>query len=283
MLHRSELKSPTAPLRTPIGYYGAKTLIAPSIVAAFPDHTHYVEPYGGSLAVLLAKRRSPLETVNDLDESLMTFWRVLRDQPDELNRVCALTPHAREEHRVAAFEDGEFSDLEIARRVFVQLNQGRAATLRRWAGWRHHAKYDGSASSLPARLDRYLDRMPPAAARLRSVSLEFRPAFDIIEYFGQHPEVLIYADPPYLASTRSTSLHYRYEMRDEHDHRDLADLLSDCRASVVVSGYDSPLYRELYDGWYTQLIPTGTTRGGAWAARTEVLWSNRPPRQGELW
>jgi hypothetical protein len=49
-----------------------------------PEHTHYVEPFAGSLAVLLAKPRSKMETVNDLDQDLMTFWRVLRDRPDEL-------------------------------------------------------------------------------------------------------------------------------------------------------------------------------------------------------
>lgn len=85
-------------MKPPIAYYGAKVTIGGQIAALLPDHEHYVEPFGGSLAVLLAKRPSRMETVNDLDGELMTFWRVLRDRPADLQRACALTPHARAEH-----------------------------------------------------------------------------------------------------------------------------------------------------------------------------------------
>ena len=81
----------------PIPYFGGKQALAPWIVSLFPKHGHYVEPYCGSLAVLLAKSPARMETVNDTDSKLMTFWRVLRDRPIDLARVCALTPHSRAE------------------------------------------------------------------------------------------------------------------------------------------------------------------------------------------
>jgi hypothetical protein len=71
----------------PFAYFGGKTrlLAGPDRrPAAARLHDHYVEPFAGSLAVLLAKPRSPMETVNDLDGDLMTFWRVLRERPDDL-------------------------------------------------------------------------------------------------------------------------------------------------------------------------------------------------------
>ena len=76
-------------LAAPFPYFGGKTSHAARIASLLPDHGHYVEPFAGSLAVLLAKPRSRMETVNDLDGDLMTFWRVLRDQPEELARACA--------------------------------------------------------------------------------------------------------------------------------------------------------------------------------------------------
>lgn len=85
----------TAP---PMAYYGGKTRLAAKIAALLPAHDHYVEPFAGSLAVLLAKKPSRMETVNDLENLLMTFWRVLRDKPEQLARVCALTPHSRAEY-----------------------------------------------------------------------------------------------------------------------------------------------------------------------------------------
>ncbi|MPZ66778.1 MAG: hypothetical protein GEU83_15145 [Pseudonocardiaceae bacterium] len=108
----------------PFAYFGGKTLLAPKVVRLLPDHEHYVEPFAGSLAVLLAKPPTGMETVNDLDGDLMTFWRVLRDRPGELTRSCALTPHARAEHQGGYDRDG-CDDLETARRVWVMLTQGR--------------------------------------------------------------------------------------------------------------------------------------------------------------
>ena len=58
----------------------------------------YVEPFAGSLAVLFAKPRARHEIVNDLDGGLVTFFRVLRDRPDDLIRACTLTPFSRAEH-----------------------------------------------------------------------------------------------------------------------------------------------------------------------------------------
>jgi DNA adenine methylase len=116
-------------MKPPFTYFGGKTAIAERIVSLLPPHEHYVEPFAGSLAVLLAKPPSAMETVNDLNCDLMIFWRVLRDQLADLERVCALTPHSRAE-RNAAYESAP-DDLERARRVWVTLTQGRGGHLGR--------------------------------------------------------------------------------------------------------------------------------------------------------
>lgn len=71
-------------LKPPLSYFGGKTMVAPQIAALLPSHEHYVEPFAGSLAVLLAKPRSDHETVSDIDGDIMAFWRVLRDRPGDL-------------------------------------------------------------------------------------------------------------------------------------------------------------------------------------------------------
>lgn len=122
-------------MKPPFPYYGGKTRVAQQIVDLLPPHGHYVEPFAGSLAVLLAKPVSQLETVNDINSDLVTFFRVLRDQPDELIRICALTPHSREEHALSRLRE-DLTELERARRTFVNLSQGRSASLRK-TGWAH--------------------------------------------------------------------------------------------------------------------------------------------------
>jgi DNA adenine methylase len=264
-------------LAPPFAYYGGKTTLAERIADLLPPHRHYVEAFAGSLAVLLAKPPSLMETVNDLDGHLMTFWRVLRDRPEDLMRVCALTPHSRAEHQ-AAYDLDVVDELERARRVWVCLTQGRGNTLRR-TGWRHFQDPGRRGpTSMPDYLTSYVERMRGAAARLAHASLEQRDALDLIADYGRHAEVCIYADPPYLGSTRS-SRQYLVEMSHDDQHQALAEALHACAASVVLSGYHSPLYDKLYADWHRVEIATYTGQGNHSAdrndRRVEVLWSNR--------
>jgi len=262
--------------KPPMTYYGGKIRIAERVAALLPEHDQYLEPFAGSLAVLLAKRPAPHETVNDLDGELMAFWRVLRDRPTDLARVCALTPHSRAEHEASRDLAG-LDDLELARRVWVQVTQSRAG-VRRKTGWRQYIDPAGTKTSMPAHLDAYVDRMAAAAERLHNVSLECRPALELIRAFGRIRTALIYADPPYLHTVRSggeKKREYLHDMYGERQHLELLDELRADRAAVVLSGYSSPLYDDLLAGWDRVEIPTVSGHGTD-RRRTEVLWSNRP-------
>ena len=274
-------------MKPPFTYFGGKTALAERIAALLPAHEHYIEPFAGSLAVLLAKRPSPMETVNDLDGDLMNFWQVLRDNPEGLERACALTPHSRGEY-LASYDLTGTEGLERARRVWVRLTQGRGGSMRR-TGWRYYVNPRGSSSSMPDYLEAYTDRLAAAAARLAMVSLECKPALELIAQYGQHKGCLIYADPPYLGSVRNPRAaraghgrEYSAEMLTDEQHQELADALNAAAAAVVLSGYPSPLYDELYGGWHRREIPVFNGNGTGDRSRTEVLWSNRPFTQGSL-
>ena len=265
-------------MKPPIPYFGSKSTLAPQIVTRLPEHGHYVEPFCGSLAVLMAKPRSQSETVNDIDGDLMCFWRMLRDRPDDLERACALTPHSRSELEAAWSLEGA-DDLERARRVFVQLTQGRGST-RRSSGWRHYTSpgVHGMQHSISA----YVRRLAPAAERLAEVTLESRPALDVIERYGKSPDVLLYVDPPYLAATRSSG-RYVNEMGEASEHHELLDALVGASASVVLSGYGSELYAERLAGWdRVEMAAYASNAGVNNTRRTEVLWSNRPISEPDL-
>lgn len=261
------------PVKPPFAYYGGKTTLAPVIASLLPEHEHYVEPFAGSLAVLLAKKPSRAETVNDLDGDLVTFWRVLRDQPEDLMRVCALTPHARAEYELSRDLDVT-SDLERARRVWVRLTQSRSQSMKP-TGW----KFAKNPLARTFDLSYFVDRVESCAARLSGVAIESRDALEVIRDFGSEPTVCLYVDPPYLGSTRATN--YRVEMTADDAHVALADALNECKASVVLSGYDAPLYADLFDGWHRLDLQGATTLSGD-TDRVEVLWSNRPLGEANL-
>lgn len=97
-------------------------------------------------------------------------------------------------------------------------------------------------------------------------------ARSIIASYGEriHKGWLIYADPPYVRATRRSSRPlYRHELTDA-DHRSLLSLLLTVKASVMLSGYRSPLYDEMLAGWRRIDYRVGTHGGPA----TESLWCN---------
>ncbi len=260
--------------RSPVPYFGGKAWLAPRLASVLPPHKHYIEVCGGSLAVLLAKKRSRQETVNDLDGHLMTFWRVLRDRPDELERMCSLTPHSRGERALAQDISSGLDELEVARRVFVALTQGRSGSLTR-TGWRHDLR--PVSTPMPVTLQRYAGRIAQAAKRIRGVSLECRPAVELVEAYGGARDTLLYVDPPYVVDRGiRRGGEYRVEMRSDRAHRELLEACLSCDASVVVSGYSSALYDGILGGWYRYEIPMLTSQGSGDGRRVEVLWSNRP-------
>jgi site-specific DNA-adenine methylase len=74
-------------VRPPIPWLDSKRRLAATILAALPPHTCYVEPFAGSASILFARDRpAKVEVLNDLDRELMSFFRVLKHHPEELER-----------------------------------------------------------------------------------------------------------------------------------------------------------------------------------------------------
>ncbi len=262
------------PTRPVLRYHGGKWMIAPWIIDHFPPHRAYVEPFGGAASVLLRKPRVPFEVYNDLSGEIVDLFRVLRSrkQSRDLRRACALTPYAREEF-AAAYEPTE-DRVERARRLVVrsQMGFGNSGAVRRSTGFRAWSRESGSCPANDWR--GWPDEVPAFAERLRGVTIERKPAIDVIQRHAGG-DSLIYADPPYPTSTRGEQ-RYAHEMGDD-DHRAMAEALRASAGYVVISGYACDLYdRELFPEW--KRVERDTFADGG-LARTEVLWLS--PRTAE--
>jgi DNA adenine methylase len=268
-------------VKPPFAYFGGKTTLGPRIAGLLPSHDHYVEPFAGSLAVLLAKQPTTWETVNDLDDLIVNFWRVLRDRPEELARAALLTPHSRSEYATSCEDIAALDDVERARLTWVRITQGRKNTTRPGAAshWRYKQKAVGD-TSWPDRLNAFVKRMERVALRLKNVSLENRDAIEVVTEYGRHPGTCLYVDPPYIASSRVAQSQYRHEAADDDFHIRLAEALNACTGSVILSGYHSPIYDELYPTWNRLEMRAPVSLGAS--ERVEVLWSNRPLGEPDL-
>lgn len=265
----------------PITRHGGKGVNAPRLLPHFAPARVYAEPcFGaGGMFFRIPEGTYEREAVNDLDRSLVTFFRVLRDRPDDLARVVAATPYAREEF-VACLTRSD-DELEEARRVWVRSRQGFAGKASTAGDWGRNPGGCNGAPWLPSVAESKRASLPLYAARLRRVAIDCVDAVDFVERWGL-AGTMVYADPPYVAGTRSGDC-YEHEMDDGH-HRRLAAALrgaADKGAKVAVSGYPSALYDELFAGWRTVEMDVALVgaRDATAQRRTEVLWCSYPREQ----
>jgi DNA adenine methylase len=257
------------------GWYGGKFSHLSWLLPLLPKAHHYCEPFAGSAAVLLNREPAMIETYNDMDGEVVNFFRVLRDQPDALQRAIALTPFSREEFHGAINSSGDAeTPLERARQFFVLARQTRtglaqSATLGRWANCK-----DTSRAGMSGVVSRWLggiDGLPDIATRLIRVQIENRPALDVVGLYDS-PKTLFYCDPPYLHDTRGDSKAYGHEM-DDHAHIALARALNACKGKVAISGYRNDLMDRHYQGWRRFDAPAKQAHSVK-QMRFECLWMN---------
>lgn len=257
------------------GWYGGKFNHLNWLLPLLPQATHYCEPFAGSAAVLLNRQPSSVETYNDIDGEVVNFFRVLRDRQEDLIRAIGLTPFSREELRIAVEEPiDDLSELERARRFFVRARQVRTglaqtASAGRWA----HCKLTSRAGMAGA-VSRWLgsvEGLSEIVQRLLRVQIENATAIEVIQRYDSE-ETLFYCDPPYPHDSRGDIHAYGYEMTD-NDHRELAEVLTNIKGKVALSGYRCELLDKLYKDWNCVESPSKQCLSVK-QPRTEILWTN---------
>lgn len=267
------------PERPILRYHGGKWRLAPWIIEHLPPHRVYVEPFGGAASVLLRKPRAYAEIYNDMDGDIVNVFRVARDLGDELVRALELTPFAREEFDLSYAPAAD--PVELARRTIVRSFMGFGSnTSKRTSsgniartGFRANSNRSGTTPAhdwrnYPAKLRQLIDR-------LQGVVIEHRDAQQVMAAHDSEHTVH-YVDPPYVAATRDHGHDYRHELTNA-DHVALADQLHRLRGAVVLSGYASALYDDLYADW--QRVDRHAHADGA-RPRIEVLWLSPGARRG---
>lgn len=257
------------------GWYGGKYSHLDWLLPLLPETTHYCEPFGGSAAVLINRKPSPVETYNDIHGEVVNFFRVLREQKDALVESIGLTPFSRAEFEAAIKESTEnLSDLERARRFYILARQVRTglaqkASVGRWA----HCLLTSRAGMAGA-VSRWLgavEDLPLIAQRLLRVQIENAPAIEVIKRYDSE-ETLFYCDPPYPHESRGDSNAYANEMTDDQ-HRELAELLHSVRGKVALSSYKCSLMEQLYSDWQCVEAEEKVIHSVK-STRREVLWVN---------
>jgi len=257
------------PSRALLRYFGGKWATAPWVMAHFPPHRIYVEPFGGAASVLLRKPRSRIEVYNDLDQEIVGIFKTVQDpgQCQTLMRRLRRTPYSRRIFETAF----QYSDNPIIR--------AQRAITRAYQSFHHEALFNPKKTTFADAKHRnathrkarewanYPRTLTTISRRLQGVIIECRPAQDVIRA-QDTPDTLFFVDPPYVPSTRS-KCGYRHEM-GESGHVTLLEQLRSVQGMVVLAGYPSALYDQILHDWHRVERPCRAA--GSLRPRTEVLW-----------
>jgi DNA adenine methylase len=218
----------------PLPYIGGKRAIARKIIAIFPKHTTYVEPFAGGAQVFFHKEPSKVEVLNDLDGEMVNFFRVCQQHYEELLRYLRFMLVSRKWHELLKATDPEtLTDIQRAARHLYLLKNSYAGLIRSLDYKCHVAQPPGLN---PDRLPQIIEE---THMRLARVQIENLPYEKLLVRFDR-PETLFYLDPPYFGLKL-----YRHNLTAA-DFETMATRLGRLKAKFVLSLNDVPEVRRIF-------------------------------------
>ena len=271
-------------IRAPFPWFGGKgnPRIKNAVLNALPPHTKYIEPFGGRASILMAKPPCEVETYNDVNRGVVSFFRVIASKEyfgPFMARVREM-PYSRELYEECLRTWPAIHEpVEQAARWYYVAQQS-------FGGLFGNAWGTGVSTSPTGRWKASFDNLPRVHERMSQVQIECCDWRDCLSRFSG-TGYLAYCDPPYVAGARKAG-GYEHELKNS-DHEELIATLMAYDGAVVLSGYDSHIYAPLTkNGWDKLEIEVccsaaGRTRNSglqgegnvkAKQRRTEVIWRN---------
>jgi DNA adenine methylase len=221
-------------VRAPFGYPGGKTKSVPNILKHLPYRSRYIEPFGGSGAVLLARHKSKLEVLNDKYLGVVAFYRCLRDEKKlyKLIELLELTIHSREDFVDSKNQwENTYDDVERAAKWYYMVNYSFSSLGRNFGRATSHK------GIIAGKIRNKLKHFPAIHTRLRKVQIENQDWYDCVNDYDNH-DTVFYLDPPYVDVYAGTFTH---ELPKD-EHLKLLETIFKLKGFVAVSGYSNPLY-----------------------------------------
>jgi DNA adenine methylase len=242
-----ELITPTLRVKPALSWPGGKSRLLKHILPLIPKHACYVEPFAGGLAVLLAKPRSQLEVINDLNGDLVTFYRCVRFHQDVLLTELEFVLNSRQEFFDFRDQPG-LTDLQRAARWFFRNKNCFGGANMNSLGTSPTTK-TGILGSRSARLE----AIRALNFRLDSVGIEHLEWDHCLRLYDR-PSTFFFVDPPYTEC--------KVEMYGAWTNTDVQILrqhLCALRGNWLVTLNDTSAIRKIFAG--CRLTPVSRARG----------------------
>jgi DNA adenine methylase len=223
-------------VRAPFPWPGGKAKSIDNILPHIPYRDFYGEPFGGSGAILLARKPSNLEVYNDKFGGITCFYRVVRNKAtyDQFMERLQLCQHSREEFIWSKKTWANCEDeIERAARWWYMV------TCSFGGQGRNFGRATKSKAQFGPKLKNNLKLFHPVHQRLRDVQIENLDYRLVVKDYDSYTAVW-YFDPPYYQVTTGQ---YECEFSDE-EHKELLERVWQMKGFVAVSSYENPLYNK---------------------------------------
>ena len=233
-------------------YYGGKQWLAQAITHMMPAHTTYVEPFCGAASVFFHKKKHGQEIINDTNNNLCTFYRVIKTRPEELKKRLEHTLYSRYDFDNArtVYLSPDFDDeIEKAWAVFVCHNLSYAAK-------GEHFSY-GIKKSRTGLREKIESDFKIYSRRMEDCIIECVDALKLIEKID-HEHAFFNIDPPYLFANQG-----HYKGYNEDHFTQLLRALSVLKGKFVLSYYPNDILNKYTRdcGWWSKNLKTSTNTG----------------------
>ena len=219
-----------------VSWPGGKSRYLNRLLPHIPEHTCYVEPFAGGLAVMLAKPRSDLEVVNDANGELITFYRCVRFHADVLLTELEFVLNSRQEFKDFCHQPG-LTDIQRAARWFYRNKNCFGAA----GGDSFGTGALGGGASHGSRGAR-MEAIRALNFRLDKVCIEHLDWKRCVELYDR-PTTFFFCDPPYTECNAGM-----YGAWTNTDVQILRDTLAKLRGKWLVTLNDTPAIRAIFAG-----------------------------------
>ncbi|MEN8134335.1 MAG: DNA adenine methylase [Thermodesulfobacteriota bacterium] len=247
-----------------IPWIGGKRRLAKHLLALFPEHTCYCEPFCGAAALFFLKDQSKVEVVNDINGDLINLYRVVQHHLDEFNRQFRWGLVSRQIYKwLQDANPTTLTDIQRAARFYY---------LQKLAfGGKVDGQTFGTAATSPPRLNllRIEEDLSAAHLRLSRTVIEHLSWLDCVTKYDR-PATLFYFDPPYW-QTEGYGVEFGFEQ-----YRQMAGVMKKMKGKAVLSINKHPEIEEVFAGFKVREVPINYTVGGAGRGRqrTELIYTN---------
>lgn len=230
-------------MNSPLKWVGGKRNLRKELVSIMPEHKQYCEVFAGALWVMFYKEPSKLEIINDINDDLINFYKVIqdRDKYKELTNKLYFIPKSRlvfNEYDIKIKKKDYKDDVEHALMFYYLLKLcfgGRFDRIKKSFA----IPNDGRKN---INYDKFPSEFLELHERLKDVYIEKQDYKYILDKYDRE-DGLFFLDPPYLDTTENNyGVNFTLD-----EYNNLENILHNLKGKFILTCNNKPELRKLFN------------------------------------